>query len=403
MQKKPAAAQFIFMTIFLDALGIGLLIPVFPDVIRRFGTEPAFVSQTFGYFIAAYATMQFLASPVLGSLSDRFGRRPVLLISLFFAGLDYVVMAFAPALWILFVGRIISGLTGASITVASSYMADVSDDSNRSANFGLIGAAFGIGFIVGPGLGGFLGSWGPTAPFLTAAALNLLNFLYGLFVLPESLPRDQRRSLSWGRLNPFGSLLKILSPSPIAVLVWIYFLLYLSGNVHGSIWTLYTQYRFGWTAFEVGLSLSAVGVVAAVSQGYLTRLLIPRWGEVRTLEISLIFYGLSFLLFGLIPQGWMVYPILGLGFISSLAGPSLQSLISRTVPSSEQGELQGSLMALASLTAALAPIFYTHLFAVFAKEEMPRLLSGAPYFAAAGISLVAFLLFLWDRERTRLR
>jgi DHA1 family tetracycline resistance protein-like MFS transporter len=185
MQSKSASVRFIFATIFLDALGIGILIPVFPDVIRRFGHDPSFVNHYYGYFISIYALMQFLASPILGSLSDRFGRRPVLLISLLGAGLDYLLMAFAPTLGILFAGRIVSGLTGASMTVASSYMADISDDSNRSANFGMIGAAFGLGFIVGPGLGGLLGHMGHHAPFIAAAVFNLLNFAFGYFILPN--------------------------------------------------------------------------------------------------------------------------------------------------------------------------------------------------------------------------
>ncbi|HRO68592.1 MAG TPA: TCR/Tet family MFS transporter [Pseudobdellovibrionaceae bacterium] len=399
MRPTRAGAQFIFITMFLDALGIGILIPVFPDVIRRFGTDPGFVSHMFGYFIAVYALMQFLASPVLGSLSDRYGRRPVLLLSLLCAGIDYLVMAFAPTLWILFLGRVVSGLTGASMTVASSYMADISDDSNRSANFGLIGAAFGLGFIVGPALGGLLGGWGPTAPFLLAAAMNLLNFAFGLIVLPESLPEQSRRNVDLKRLNPFKSVIKVLSPSPIMILVWVYFFVYLAGHVHPSIWTLYTQEKFGWSVFEVGLSLSAVGILSAISQGYLTRILIPRWGEVKALEFGLIVYAVSFVLYAVATQGWMIYPILIATFVAGIAGPALQSLISKDVPSQEQGELQGSLISLASLTAIAAPLLYTDLFARFSGPQAGIRFPGMPYIAAALICAISFVLFLFSPLR----
>lgn len=394
MKPTRAGAQFIFITMFLDALGVGILIPVFPDVIRRFGTDPSFVSHMFGYFIAAYALMQFMASPVLGSLSDRYGRRPVLLLSLFCAGIDYLVMAFAPNLWILFLGRVISGLTGASMTVASSYMADISDDSNRSANFGLIGAAFGLGFIVGPALGGVLGGWGPTAPFLLAAAMNLLNFAFGWIVLPESLPAESRRQVDLKKLNPFKSVIRVLSPSPIMILVWVYLFVYLAGHVHPSIWTLYTQEKFGWSTFEVGLSLSVVGILSAISQGYLTRVLIPRWGEVKALEFGLVVYAISFVLYAFATKGWMIYPIMLATFVAGIAGPALQSLISRDVPSQEQGELQGSLISIASLTAIAAPLLYTDLFARFSGPRAGLDFPGMPYLVAAVICVFSFVLFL---------
>lgn len=392
-QTSSGRVTFIFITILLDALGIGLLIPVLPEVIRRFGADETFVNHWFGYFISVYALMQFLASPVLGSLSDRFGRRPILLASLLGAGLDYILMAFAPTLWILFVGRVISGLTGASMTVASSYMADISNDSNRSANFGMIGAAWGVGFILGPMLGGAIGALGPTAPFLAAAALNLLNFAWGLFVLPESLPREQRRRIDLRRLNPIASLHKILRPSPISLLVWTYFLLFLGGQAHPAIWTLYTQHKFQWTSFDVGLSLSFVGASIAVVQGGLTRILIPKLGEWRALYFGLAFYILGFALFALATQGWMMYAIMAISCLSGVAPPALQSLISQRVPANEQGELQGSLMSMGSVTAILGPLLYTSLFAEFTKPNNPQF-PGAPYAAAAFICLLSLTLIL---------
>lgn len=395
---RSASRKFIFSTIFLDALGIGLLIPVMPDVIRRFGTDPSFVSDYFGYFIAAYALMQFLASPVLGSLSDRFGRRPILLISLLFAGLDYVLMALAPNLFLLFVGRIISGLTGASMTVASSYMADISTDQDRSANFGLIGAAFGFGFIIGPAIGGMLGNYGAAAPFLGAAALNLLNFAFGLLILPESLPADQRRKVDLAKLNPFASLFKVLKPSPISAFVWSFFFLYLAGNSHPSIWTLFTEYKFNWSPWDVGLSLSFTGVVIAFSQGYLTRVLIPKIGESKAIFIGLSFEVVGFLAFAIATQGWMMYAITLLYAISGIASPALQSVVSKQVPSNEQGELQGSLMALGSFAAILAPLFYTRLFSTFSGPNAIYEFPGLGYLVAGLICIVSMAI-LWPKRR----
>lgn len=399
MQSKAASVRFIFATIFLDALGIGILIPVFPDVIRRFGHDPSFVNHYYGYFISIYALMQFLASPILGSLSDRFGRRPVLLISLLGAGLDYLLMAFAPTLGILFAGRIVSGLTGASMTVASSYMADISDDSNRSANFGMIGAAFGLGFIVGPGLGGLLGHLGHQAPFIAAAVFNLLNFAFGYFILPESLDATHRRKVELKKLNPFHSLFKLLFQPGMRILIWIYLLLYLAGQVHPSVWTLYTQYKFNWSAFEVGMSLSFVGISVAFTQGYLTRIFVPKWGELNALRIGIIFYIIDFIALAFATQGWMMYAIIAVTTLSGITGPASQSLISKDIPPSEQGELQGTLISIASLTAILGPLFYTDLFARFTSGSMGVQFSGSAYFAAGLISILAMVLLAFFKPK----
>jgi DHA1 family tetracycline resistance protein-like MFS transporter len=401
--KRNAAVPFIFATILLDALGIGLLIPVLPDVIRRFGSNPSFVTHYYGYFISVYALMQFVASPVLGSLSDRYGRRSVLLVSLIGSAIDYVLMAFAPTMGLLFIGRVISGLTGASMTVATSYIADVSNDSNRSSNFGLIGAAFGLGFIVGPGAGGLLGHYGPQAPFLAAAGLNLLNFLFGLFVLPESLPAGLRRKISLRRLNPIGSLAKILRPSPILALVWVYLLIYLAGQAHPSVWTLYTEYKFGWSSFQVGLSLSFVGLSIAVAQGGLTRIVIPRWGEERSLAMGLGIYIVCFALFAFATHGWMMYVILSFFALSGVAGPALQSLISKDVPSQEQGELQGTLVSIGSLTSIIGPLLYTWLFASFTKPGARVSFPGIPYLVASFICVLSLAMLMFSRRRKTLR
>lgn len=377
--------SFIFATILLDCLGIGIIIPTLPDVVRRLASDPSIVNDFYGYFMAVYAVMQFFASPVLGSLSDRFGRRPILLISLCGGGLDYLLMAFAPNLIVLFIGRMISGLSGASFTVATSYIADVSDDSNRSANFGLIGAAFGIGFIIGPLVGGLLGGIGPSVPFIGAAVLNLANFAFGYFVLPESLPAENRRAFGASGLNPFHSLVKILKPSPILFLVFAYGLMGLSGLVHPSIWVLYSEHRYGWTPFQVGMSLAFVGLSSVVVQGWLVRLMIPKLGEDRALKIGVIIELTSYVMYALASEGWIIYPILVYGAFSGLSQASIRSLISKDTPPQGQGELQGSLTSITSIASIIAPLLYTQSFDWAIKHD-PPLPSGTPYFIAAAVS-----------------
>lgn len=396
---KKSSLTFIFVTILIDAIGIGLLIPVFPDVMRRFLTDQAEVSKYFGYFIGIYAFMQFFMSPLLGALSDKYGRKPILLISLFGAGIDYVFMAVAPTLSLLFLGRVISGFTGANMTVASSYMADISDDSNRAANFGMIGAAWGIGFIAGPMLGGVLGTLGPTAPFLAAAVLNLLNFLFGVFVLPESLPKGQRRDVQFKNLNPLRSLWKTLKPSSISTLAWLFFFMFLAGNIHPVNWTLYTEMKFHWTSFQVGLSLSFVGVMTALVQGGLTRIIIPKLGERRTVSLGLWLNCFGYAAFAFATEAWMLFAILFLSSLSGLALPALQATLARQIPANEQGELQGSLMSLGSVATILAPAIYTALFVHFTKAGASIYFPGAAYVGASGISVICLL--LWARAKSK--
>ena len=399
--KTQNKMRFIFVTVLLDAIGLGLLIPVMPDVLRRFSTDPTFVSEHYGYFIGVYALMQFVMSPVLGSLSDRFGRRPILLVSLLFAGVDYLFMAFAPTLPLLYLGRVISGLTGASMTVASSYLADVSDDSNRSANFGLMGAGWGVGFIAGPLIGGAVAGLGPTAPFLVAAALNLCNFAYGVFVLPESLDDAHRRQVLLKNLNPFSSIYKVLKPSAISLMVWIYFLLFLAGQVHPVNWTLYTQTKFHWSTFQVGLSLSFVGIVMAIGNVVLTQKLIPRLGEPRSLTFGLCIYAVAFLLFGSAPSGWMMYAILIFFAFACITVPALQSMMAKHIPPSQQGEFQGSLVSLGSLACVIAPLFFTALFTHFTRPGIEPYFPGAAYVGAAAICLLNLGLWLYHAPEER--
>ncbi|RZA05200.1 MAG: MFS transporter [Proteobacteria bacterium] len=396
--------MFIFVTVMLDMIGIGLIIPVLPDVMRRFVNGETAVAEYFGYFIAVYALMQFVASPLLGSLSDRYGRRPVLLVSLLMAGLDYILMALAPSLGILFAGRVISGLTGASITVAMAYVADVSDETNRSANFGKIGAAFGLGFIIGPALGGLAGSYDPRAPFFLAAGMNLLNFFFGLLVLPESVPASQRRRLELSRLNPMGTLLKVLRMPGLLALLVVYFLASFAGNTHGVVWTLYTESRFGWTAFGVGASLALVGVLAAISQGMLTGRIVGKLGEAKTVLYGSFGWALAFLLYGLATEGWMMITILVTTSVFMVTQPAIQSLLTSSAPPEAQGELQGSLVSLQSLAAIINPLITSRLFAHFnAPEANPRI-PGAPYFFSALVCVVSipFLLSAYREHHVKL-
>ena len=396
---QKASLLFIFATIAIDSIGLGIVIPVLPDVIRRFLHDEVAVSQHYGYFVAIYAILQFLSSPLLGSLSDRFGRRPVLLVSLLGAAVDYAFMAFAPSLPLLFLGRVISGVSGASYTVASAYIADISDDSNRSKNFGVIGAGFGLGFIVGPAIGGLIATQGTHYPFLAAAAFNLLNFLFGMFVLPESLPKERRRSIPLSGLNPFRSIVHSLQHPAIRSLVLVHVLLQLAGQTHPSIWTLYTRHRYGWSVAEVGISLAVVGIMSAISQGAMTGKIVARFGEARTLIYGTLGEAVSFALFGLATQGYMLYVILIFSSVFWASQPALQSLISREVPPEAQGELQGSLMGLTSLAGVVNPLVMTGLFSVTSQPGGSFYLPGSPYLLAAALLFAGWVLAsAWYRQ-----
>lgn len=398
MRKNLEASRiFIFITVLLDAIGIGIIIPIMPEIIKRFGTDPQFVSTYFGYFISVYAFMQFIASPFLGALSDKFGRRSILLISLFGTGIDYLLMAFAPTLSILFLGRVISGLTGANQTVASSYMADISDDSNRAKNFGLIGAAFGIGFVVGPALGGFVGSFGHHYPFIVAAIMAILNFLFGLFILPESLPVESRRDIEISKINPINSFRDIKKRPELFLYFVLFGLVNLAGQVHPSIWTLYTTYKYHWTSVQVGFSLTAVGLALGIGQGFLTGIFTKRFQEMNTFIIGTAVATISFVLYALATETWMVYAIISLIMLSVIAPPALQSLVAKEVPPNEQGELQGTLFSIISLTSIIAPLLYTKLFSMFTEGESINI-PGMPYYMAAIISALCLIITLLKRK-----
>ncbi len=386
LMRKPALS-FIFITLVLDILGIGLVVPVLPKLVEQYqGGNVADASHMYGMLAAVYALMQFICAPVLGNLSDRFGRRPVILISLLGSGLDYFLMAFAPSLAWFFVGRVIAGITGANFSAASAYIADVSPPEKRAANFGLVGAAFGLGFIIGPALGGVLSEWGLQVPFIAAGVLTLINWLYGCFVLPESLAVENRRAFRFATASPVGTL-EILRRHPMLLgLATAYFVLCVAHQVYPSTWALYTGHRFDWTPKMIGWSLAAVGVCAAIVQGGLTRKVIPKLGEHRAILIGVAVSALAYIGYGLVTQGWMVYPLIALGALGGISGPAMQSLISQGAGADEQGGVQGALASLNSLAGVVGPFFATGLFGYFitTKPEVP----GAAFFGAAALNLL---------------
>jgi len=380
IMKKQAAIGFIFITLLIDVIGWGLIIPVMPELIA--GLKHITVNEASkqgGLLLFVYAFMQFICAPILGNLSDQFGRRPVLLFSLFGFGVDYIFLGFAPSFGWLFLGRTISGITGASFTTASAYIADISNAETRAKNFGLIGAAFGLGFIIGPGIGGLLTGWGIRAPFYAAAVLTLLNWLYGYFVLPESLSKEHRRKFEWKRANPLGSLQNLKKYPAVAGLLVALFLDYLAAHAIQSNWSYFTAYRFQWTPKTIGISLAVVGVLVSFVQGVLIRVITPRIGNERSIYIGLLFCAIGMFLFALANQSWMMFAFLIPYCLGGIAAPALQATISGNVPPNAQGELQGSLTSLMSITAIIGPLLMTNLFAYFTSVRAPVHFPGVSF------------------------
>lgn len=381
---KSVALGFIFVTLLIDIIGIGIIIPVIPDLIRDLTGEGISEAAKYsGWLMFAYAIMQFCFSPILGGLSDKYGRRPILLFSLFGLGFDYLFSAFAPTITWLFIGRILAGISGASFTTATAYIADISTPENRTQNFGLVGVAFGVGFIIGPVIGGLAGGWwGPRAPFMVAAGFTLLNVLYGYFFVPESLSKENRRPFDWKRANPIGSLLHLKKYPVVSGLVVSMFLFFIASHAVQSNWTFFTEYTFGWNSEKVGYSLGFVGLLVAIVQGGLIRIIIPKIGQKWALYIGLCLNAFGMLLFGFANQGWMMFAILIPYALGGIAGPSLQGITSSQVPANEQGELQGALTSLMSVTAIIGPLLMNNLFSYFTGINAPIKLPGAPFFAA---------------------
>jgi DHA1 family tetracycline resistance protein-like MFS transporter len=389
-KSTKAAIGFIFITLLIDVTGFGLIIPVFPKLIEQLihgGISEA--SKYGGWLTFAYAFMQFLFAPVLGNLSDKYGRRPVLLFSLTGFGIDYILLSIAPTIGWLFLGRIIAGITGASFTTATAYIADISTDENRAQNFGMIGAAFGLGFIIGPVIGGVLGQYGARLPFVVAAVLALLNALYGYFVLPESLGKENRRPFSWKRANPLGSLIQLKKYPSMGGLIGALVLVYIAAHAVQSTWTFINIEKFQWTEAMIGYSLGMVGLLVAIVQGGLMRFINPLLGNEKSVYVGLTLYALGLLLFAFASQTWMMFVFLIPYCLGGIAGPALQSIISGQVPSNEQGELQGALTSLMSLTSIVGPLVMTYLFAYFTKNNAPVHFAGAPFLLGAVLMLVS--------------
>lgn len=390
---RKAALGFIFLTLLIDVTGLGIIIPVLPKLIANLiNGNLSDAARIGGWLTFAYSIMQFVFAPLLGNLSDRFGRRPVLLCSLVGFGIDYILLAFAPNIEWLFVGRIIAGITGASFTVASAYIADISTDENRSQNFGMVGAAFGLGFIIGPVIGGVLGHYSHQLPFLAAAGLSLLNALYGFFILPESLPPVKRRAFEWKRANPMGSLLMLKKHPSISGLITSLILLYIASHAVQSTWTFYTMQKFNWTEQLVGYSLGVFGLLIAVVQAGVIRIVIPKLGQYKSVNTGLVLYTIGFVLFAFANKGWMMFAFTIPYCLGGIAGPALQGIISGEVKPEEQGELQGALTSLISATSIVGPPLMTWLFAYFTSSRAPFQFAGAPFIAAAVLLLISTLL-----------
>ena len=394
--QRSAALKFILITILIDVIGFGIIIPVLPSLLEEItGAGLAKSASYNSWLLFAYAGMQFLFSPLLGALSDKYGRRPVLLFSLLGLGIDYIFQAFSPTLVLLFIGRLIAGMAGASFTTATAYIADISTPEKRAQNFGMVGAAFGLGFIVGPALGGLFSKLGTTMgmagginwhlrlPFIAAAIFSLLNVLYGFFVLPESLDKEKRRNIDPKKVNPVSALKHLGRYPVISGLVLSNFLLYLASHAVQSNWAFYTKYKFSWDEGMIGYSLSVVGLLVGLVQGGLIRYTMPKLGEKNSVFIGFGLYAVAMLLFAFAGQGWMMFAILIPYCLGGISGPALQGIISNQVPDNEQGELQGALTSLVSLTSIIGPLIMNNLFAAFTGKNAPFIFPGMPFIAGA--------------------
>ena len=398
--KKQAAIGFIFITMLIDITGWGIIIPVIPKLIQELIHGDVSEAAKIGGWIAfSYAITQFIFSPIIGNLSDKFGRRPIILLSLFAFGLDYILLALAPTITWLFIGRIIAGISGASITTASAYIADVSTPENRAKNFGMIGAAFGLGFIIGPVIGGLLGQYGSRVPFYAAAGLCMLNFLYGYFILPESLAKDNRREFSLKRANPIGAFLNLRRYPQLIGLVISIFLLYTASHAVHSNWGYYTIYKFNWDEKMIGISLGAIGLLVGLVQGVLIRWVNPKLGNEKSIYVGMALYTFGMILFALATQSWMLFVFLIPYCLGGIAGPAMQSVISGQVPANEQGEIQGTLSSLMSASAIVGPPMMSTVFYYFTHKEAPFQFAGAPFVLGAFFMLVSTIIAYYSLRK----
>lgn len=404
-QDRPPVADrralaVILLSVLLDMMGIGIVVPVLPQMIRAIAhSDISEASIIGGWLFVAYSAMQFLFGPLVGNLSDAFGRRPVLLVSILGLGLDYVVTAYAPTIGWLFIGRIVAGLCGASYTTANAYVTDITPPEHRARAFGYIGAAFGVGFVLGPAVGGLLGAYGPRVPFLAAAALSLANFGFGLVALPESLHPDNRRRMRWRRANPFGALVSLRRHPMLMRWAVSLVLFFLAQSVYVSVWAFAAIARYGWTEKQIGLSLALVGVTSAVVQGSLVSPIIRRVGEWRAAVASLTVACLSAIGFAAATESWMVYVLIVVGSLQGIAMPAVNAMMSHEVAPEQQGELQGAVASLQGIASIVGPFVMTQTFAAFTSPTAPFLFPGAPYAVSALLFALATVLLRRRRRR----
>lgn len=400
MKKSKSALGFIIVTLLIDFTGFGIIIPVVPALIESLtGGSTATAAVYAGWLTFSYAVVQFVFAPILGGLSDKYGRRPVLLFSLFGLGIDYMFLAFAPSIFWLFVGRIIAGITGASFTTAQAYIADISTPEKRAQNFGMIGAAFGVGFIIGPVIGGVFSQYGTEVPFLIAAALSLINWLYGYFILPESLDKSKRRNFEWKRANPIGSFMNVSKYKGMAGLLIALLLLYISAHSVESNWAFYTIEKFNWSEADVGYSLGFIGIIIAIVQGGLIRWIIPKIGQKLAVIFGISLYCLSFSLYAFAGEGWMMYVFMLPYALAGISGPAIQGIMSNQIEANSQGEMQGLLTGLRSLGAIIGPWVMSHIFALYINDTNDLYFPGAPFILAAILSLLGLILVIRSLKR----
>ncbi|WP_075289779.1 TCR/Tet family MFS transporter [Pararhizobium arenae] len=385
----------VFIILFLDIMGIAIIMPVLPAYLEELtGATISEAAVEGGWLLLAYSGMQFLFAPLIGNLSDRFGRRPVLLASVLTFALDNLICALATTYWMLFVGRVLAGISGASFSTASAYIADVSDDSNRAKNFGLIGIAFGTGFALGPVLGGILGEFGPRVPFYGAAALSFVNFVVAYFLLPETLGAEHRRTFEWKRANPLGAVKQMRNYRGIGWILLVFFLYWQAHAVYPAVWSFVTSERYGWSEGQIGLSLGIFGICGALVMGLVLPRVVPWLGEWKSGAVGLIFTGLGLFGFAFAFQGWMVYAVILLTCIEALADPPLRSIAAAKVPPSAQGELQGALSSISSFTTIIGPIMFTQIFSSFTAPDAGIHFAGAPYVLSGFFIVLALAVYM---------
>lgn len=385
----------VFMIMFLDVIGIAIIMPVLPTYLRELtGDDISQAAIDGGWLLLVYAGMQFLFAPFIGNLSDRFGRRPVLLACILTFAIDNLICALATSYWMLFVGRVLAGISGASFGTAAAYIADVSTEETRAKNFGLMGIAFGTGFALGPVIGGLLGEFGPRIPFYGAAVLAFLNFVAAFFLLPESLEAAHRRRFELARANPLGALLQMRNYPGVLWIGLVFFCYWLAHAVYPSVWSFVSALRYGWSEGQIGLSLGVFGVGGAVVMAFVLPRVVPRLGEFRTAVVGLSFSVLGLSGYAASYQGWMIYAVILLTALESLADPPLRSIASARVPPSAQGELQGALTSVSSITTIIGPLIFTQVFSHFTGPSAPVVFAGAPFALAALMLLAGLVIFV---------